>query len=74
MPGHNQRAVREWCGLQLTSMSYAKLYHVSGVSCVDHFVTPLIIQRRVLSAPVAPESVPNLSSVKCDSKNAIWCS
>lgn len=56
------------------SMSYAKLYHVPAASGVDHFVTPPIIQRSVLSAPDAPESVPYLSSVKCDSKKAIWCS
>jgi hypothetical protein len=50
--------------LEEKSMSYAKLYHVPGTSCVDHLVTPPIIQRRLLSAPDEPESVPYLSSVK----------
>lgn len=46
------------------SMSYAKLYQLSGTSWVDHCVADCTHQRSVLSEAVCPLSVPYLISVK----------
>lgn len=51
--------------LALKSMSYAKLYQVSGTSCVLHCVFELTSHRRRLSVvPDSPEIRPYLISVK----------